>query len=243
MKPKNALKKISLVAILAIPAVFVFNTKDRVPKEVVAGNTTTQIPAKQNRGVRPETENLRRQLAEARTQNRELTREILAMRSSTLPDNSEDAPALLNKESTQPPNLAADDNPYEDERIHPDNEFKMAEAIETLETDFWQERDDSAWTSEIETELIDALKQQAIIDTTLDAVQCHSNLCLVEFVHATPQAHDALFQQLGNMKPFFDGFMVKTEESGQKTRTLVYIPRPGEALPLPLNLLTTGESS
>lgn len=245
MEPKSALRKISLVAVLAIPAAIVFNNNDRFSKEEVTNNTTTQTPATQNCGLQPEAEVLRQELAEARVRNRELKREILAMRASTPPDRSADDLPPARNELAQPPNFAADDIPYQNERIHPDFEYEMAEAIDTLEMDFWGEEYDSQWSAEVENELVGALKQQIITDTTLDTVQCHSSLCLAEFVHATPEAHDALLQHLGNMTPFFGGFLVKIDESGPDNRTLVYFPRHGETLPLPLNLLTTteGESS
>lgn len=244
MKLKNSLKKISLLALLGITTAAVVNTTvQRMQNEEIGDHTTTQSPNGLNQGLQRILEDLRRQLAETRTQNQKLEREILATKSPTLLDRSEDEPSGLNQELIGLPDDVAADHPEDYEWIDPEKEFELAEAIDALETNFWHTEEDSGWSADVESELVGTLEQRAITDTQLDAVQCHSSLCLVEFVHATPEAHAMLLQHLGTMKPFFGGFMVKTDESGPDTRTLVYFPRPGETLPLPLNLLTSeGES-
>jgi len=113
------------------------------------------------------------------------------------------------------------------------------QATSAMEDTFWSEIYDGEWTANLESELLDTLERRSISNTTLDIVQCHDSICLVEFFHDTEQAQEMMMHHISAIRPYIGGFMAKRDDSGSDIRTLVYFARPGQTLPLPFNLLTS----
>lgn len=103
-----------------------------------------------------------------------------------------------------------------------------------FESDFRQQPEDHQSTTDAEAELLQSLERSPVSDTVLDRVQCRQATCLVEFVHNKLEGREILLQRLSSISLFSRGFLVKTEESQEESRTLVYFPPVGKPFHLKL---------
>ncbi len=118
------------------------------------------------------------------------------------------------------------------------NAIELENAVTEMEASFWQDEYDFQWTVNTENQLKGVFDSETMPSTSLGTVQCHSRLCLVEFVHTDDDGHNVLLQQLANIETFSGQFLVKTDESGHELRTFVYFPRQGESLPVSVKHFT-----
>ncbi len=186
--------------------------------------------------VGSENKNLRRQLAQARDRIHTLEKNAMKhIKNSALSEGTDNSISTFHETSeSQEPSDIETEQDYSAAGFS--NENEMEAALEGFEAKFFQGNEDLDWTEETEVELQKAFKQQNVPDTSIDAVQCQTNLCVVEFVHQDGEGHDLLLQRLYGIKPFYGGFLVKSEEEGDQLRTLVYFPRAGESLSKYINL-------
>lgn len=193
-----------------------------------------------------ETEQLRSQLAKAKTRIRHLEQELAeSVKASTQKQN-----VAINQDGLLRPGYNATSVEFEKTDIKSVNQAQTNKPIDALqaeetlidfENDYWQEPLDYQWTETIQTEIEASLAEQSIPDASLDRVECHSTLCLVEFVHSKPSGHDTLLQRLPTMAAFSKEFLVKTDESSGDFRTLVFVPEKGNTFPLAIQTLMKGE--
>ena len=229
MQHNNPSNKNTLALALTMATAILFGSQALLPE-----------PESQANGFQPTAAaDLDQAAPAAQSRNRTPATDTTVMESDTRPAHHTTRSAHIAQERSLPQPAALRKTVLTEEYGGPSIEEKMAEAYYALEADYWQEVFDDQWTADFETELLDALEQRAVSDTTLDLVQCHSSICLVEFFHDTLKARNMMLHHLGAIRPHFGGFMVKTADGGPDIRTLVYFARPGQTLPLPFNLLTS----
>lgn len=219
----------STLVISAVSWVKIENYREKIDQQKIDNNFTSMA-------TKQELKKLRDQLAAAKITISDLTKTLSDTRNtitlssnvktnSTHPENSLD---------TTKPNFMSENKKFEAALSANLSGTSYSTELESIITDieasYWQETYDTQWSTDIGNYLVTFLEKQSIPDTSLGKTECHSSLCLVEFIHEDSGSHDILLQHLGSMRPLANGFLVKTDESDYAKRTLVYFPRQGESL-------------
>jgi|GEM_PF-5593668 len=206
-----------------------------------------EVVTQQNRKLAMEAEQLRNQLAQMHSRFSNIEKRVSAAppqakTPESPPLNTTDEQEGEPSDTAIPPEEWVEPEQLEPAMLTPEKQRQAEMAFMDLEATFTHEPLDYQWTDKATAQLLSNLKERHISDSTLDQVECHSSICQAAFVHADDAAHDALLHHLGSMAMLTGGFLVKTDEFGPKPRTLVYFPREGEKLPLPMDLITSGET-
>ena len=201
----------------------------------------------QNAKYEAETEQLRRQLAQTRSRITGLKNQLSeSARNKATTPNTEMNPVPEHWLDQNKPPIDPEEwlrhQSLEPQYAEIQNVYKAESALTEFETNFWLEPQDFQWTDDATTRLQELLEKRNILDTELGHVECHINICWAEFVHTDNHGHDVLLQQFGSMALLSGGYLVKTDEYSSEPRTLIFFPREGEALPLPMELLSNGET-
>lgn len=80
------------------------------------------------------------------------------------------------------------------------------------------------WTQKTISKITQALVQQGIDNITISELRCNTSLCTAIFSHKNSAEHYQLIQHLNKIKEFSKGFIVKTDDNNNQTKTTVYFP-------------------
>jgi hypothetical protein len=109
------------------------------------------------------------------------------------------------------------------------------EVYHGLERHFGREAKDPAWSAETEASIAHAFQGGAFAGSTMLRAECGTTICRVDVSHESDMAQNDFLGAVRGAPPFDRGGFAHREidpDSGQ-VRTIVYMPRDGQDLPLP----------
>jgi hypothetical protein len=111
---------------------------------------------------------------------------------------------------------------------------RMQNLLAQVETRFLQESDDPTWSRDTETSIAQVLMSAAFEGSHLLATDCRTTLCQVEMSHESAVAREGFVDNFPFTLSFdTEVFYHYIEDGGSMPRTVMYVARAGQQLPVP----------